>query len=194
MKDDADTAEEQLIDAARSGDREAQNRLLERYLPRLQAFVRLRSSAKLRELESSEDIVQSVCRKALENLPKFEYRGTDSFRNWLLRYAENKIRDKADYHGAARRDRGKERDVEGLSQLYATLGTPSRLVGAREQIARFEAAFDRLPDEYREIVLLAKIEGLSHAEIAARTGRSEPASRKMLSRALVRLASLLPDE
>lgn len=190
----SDDRERELIDAARRGDLAAQDELLGQHLPHVQAFVRLRSSARLRELESSADIVQSACRKALENLPQFEYRGPRSFRNWLLRYAENKIHDKRDYHGAARRDRGRERDVERLSQLYATLGTPSGLVSAREQVSRIEHAFDRLPEEYREIVMLAKIEGLSHAEIAARTGRSEEASRKMLSRALVRLATLMPND
>jgi DNA-directed RNA polymerase specialized sigma24 family protein len=39
--------------------------------------------------------------------------------------------------------------------------------------------------------VFARIEGLSHAQIAERLGISEANSRKMLSRALVRLANFM---
>ena len=48
-----------------------------------------------------------------------------------------------------------------------------------------EAAFDSLPDDYREVITLARIAGLSHAEIARQMARSESAVRMLLSRALV---------
>ena len=55
----------------------------------------------------------------------------------------------------------------------------------------FERAFFRLADPEREIILLARIEELSHAQIAERLGVTEANSRKMLSRAMVRLASFM---
>ena len=61
----------------------------------------------------------------------------------------------------------------------------------RDVIARDVAAgADRLalPDEYRQVILLARIVGLSHADLAREMGRSETAVRTLLHRALARLA------
>jgi DNA-directed RNA polymerase specialized sigma24 family protein len=43
------------------------------------------------------------------------------------------------------------------------------------------------------VISLARIVGLSHAEIAKEMGRSEGAVRTLLSRALARLATLLDE-
>ncbi len=54
-----------------------------------------------------------------------------------------------------------------------------------------EAAFDRIAPPDREVIALARIAGLPHAEIAQQLGKSEAAVRTMLKRALVRLAAAL---
>lgn len=53
---------------------------------------------------------------------------------------------------------------------------------------RLRSAILRLPTESREIVTLSRFHGLSHAEIAERTGKSEAATRRILHHALVELA------
>jgi RNA polymerase sigma factor (sigma-70 family) len=78
-----------------------------------------------------------------------------------------------------------------LAEQYARLGTPSRHAIAREALARVEAAFDRLPEDYREVIVLHRIAGLSHREIGERLDRSEIASQRLLARALARLSTLL---
>jgi RNA polymerase sigma-70 factor (ECF subfamily) len=62
---------------------------------------------------------------------------------------------------------------------------------ANEQADRIEAALDRLPADYREVICLSRFAGFSHAEIAAEMGRSELATRSLLSRALSQLAEEL---
>ena len=62
---------------------------------------------------------------------------------------------------------------------------------ARESSERLESAFEHLPDEYREVLLLARIVGLSRAEIGEKMQRSENAVRSLLFRAQAKLASLL---
>ena len=42
----------------------------------------------------------------------------------------------------------------------------------------------RLSPEYREVILLAKIEGLSHGQIGEKIGKSPDAARMLLGRAL----------
>ena len=56
---------------------------------------------------------------------------------------------------------------------------------------RFEQAFAALPENYRRVVEMHHVEGLSHADIAERLGIQEPHSRVLLSRALARLATVL---
>ena len=48
-------------------------------------------------------------------------------------------------------------------------------------------ALSRLPEDYREVIVLRNLEGLSHEEVAARMGRGIGAVRMLWLRALSRL-------
>ena len=69
--------------------------------------------------------------------------------------------------------------------------TPSQAAIGHEERQRIEAAFDQLPEDYREIITLIRIAKLSHKEAGERTGRSEQASRALLRRALLALSWIL---
>ena len=190
--DDAPT--ENLVAAARQQDRAAVEQLLVRQLPGLEAFVRLRMGPVLRGQLTAPDLVQSVCREVLEDLGDFEFRGEAPFKHWLYVRAENKLREKHRYHHAEKRDLKKQRalpDATTAFAAYQTLCTPSKDVEVRETMRRVEAAFDQLPDDYREAITLHKLCGLSHAEIAERMQRSEGAVRNLVYRGISRLALLV---
>ncbi len=186
---------------ALSGDPEARNALLERHLGSLRSYIRVRLGNHLREKETSQDLAQSVCRQVLQGFDDFDYRGEQSFRQWLLIQAENKIRDRQRFWHRGKRDRDREEaQVEGQApagglEMSAAplhdLCTPSRHVAGREELQLLEDAYARLPDDFRTVIHLARIKGLSHREIAERMGRSILATRTLLSRALARLASEL---
>jgi RNA polymerase sigma factor (sigma-70 family) len=94
------------------------------------------------------------------------------------------------------RYRGRERrsgDVTPLSQAPepADTRTPSRLLSQKENVAALLARLDALPDEYRQAILLARIEGLSTAEMAERLGKSREAASLLLHRAVKRFRVLL---
>lgn len=185
---------EALVASAQGQDREAIQQLLVRNLSGLEAFVRLRMGPVLRGRLSAPDLVQSVCREVLEDLGGFEFRGEAPFRHWLYVRAENKLREKHRYLSAQKRDHAHEVAIpDGSTFLpqYQNLCTPSRDLAVREAMARVEAAFDQLPDDYREAVTLHKLCGLSHAEIAERLGRSEGAVRNLVYRGISRLALLV---
>ena len=185
---------EGLVERASRGDGLAVEALLERYLPGLEAFVRLRQGRMLRAKESSADLVQSVCREVLQHLDRYQYRGEAQFKHWLYTTALRKIADRRDYYRAERRDAEKEASPSAASErlaFYGTLCTPSQEVAARETMARIEAAFDALSEPDRSVILMARMVGLSHAEIAEELGKNEGAVRTMLSRALARLATAL---
>lgn len=179
-----------------SGPKPPAEEVLERHLSGLRAFVRLRSNRRIRERESASDIVQSVCRELLEQ-EGFEYRGEAELRGWLYTAALRKIVERDRKMNAQKRDVRREvRDdgERGLLDAYATISTPSMHASAREQLARIEAAFDRLSEEQREVLSLARVAGFSHREIAERTGRSEESSRQLLRRALIRLSIVLEED
>jgi RNA polymerase sigma-70 factor (ECF subfamily) len=184
-----------LVLAAQRGDTPALDVLLTRHLPALRAFVRLRADVAFRARESCSDLVQTACRQALEHLHEFEWRGEDSFRNWLFALANNKVLNRWQYHRAARRDPVREAaradDSAGLLVAYSAIVTPSEDAIAHEFAERLEAAIDQLPASYREVLLLARVAGLSHPAIAERLGVSEAAARTRLTRARARLATLL---
>jgi RNA polymerase sigma factor (sigma-70 family) len=151
----------------------------------------------VRAHEESTDLVQSVCREILQHNTRFAHGGESGFRSWLYRTAVRKIADRHDYYRAGRRDSAREKAVpadDDLADHYATLCTPSRVAAAREQQGRLEAAFDRLTELQREVVLGARMLGLSHAELATRLSRSEGAVRTLLCRALARLTELIADD
>jgi RNA polymerase sigma-70 factor (ECF subfamily) len=180
-----------LVAQAGGGDELAIDTLLERYLPSVRAYLRLRAGRRLLDKESASDLAQSVCRDILENLHRFEYDGEDGFRRWLFKTAERKVLDRHAHHAARKRTPehgGVEVDLSATLACYASLHTPSRAAIAREELARLESALTALPEDMREVLILARIVGLSRAAIASEVGKTEGAVRMILHRGLARLA------
>jgi RNA polymerase sigma-70 factor (ECF subfamily) len=183
-------------------DRAELERLLVKHLPSLQAYVRLKAGARVLGKESVSDLVQSACREVLADAPRFELRGENEFRGWLFQHALHKIFNKDRDLRAARRDvrrevadaGGGEDEVEVLSLVYDRIASPSRMASARERVERFEGALAKLPEDYREAVMLRHLLGLEYAEIAQRLERSEGATRNLVHRGLARLAEELGEE
>ncbi len=193
-----------MLDAAARREPGALDQLIEEHLGDIRAFVRLQVDPALRARESQSDIVQSVCREVLEHLPQFEFRGTGSFRAWLFTAALNKVRQKGEFHRAQKRDVAREVRADSAVQgdavgpgLYASLchvgPSPSEHAIAHEQAARIEQAIDALPADYRQALLLARLVGLTHKEIAERMDRTEASVRSLISRASLGLLARLEE-
>jgi RNA polymerase sigma-70 factor (ECF subfamily) len=192
-----------LVSQASAGSAVAVDTLLERLLPGLRAYIRLRAGPVVRARESVSDLAQSVCREILENLDRFQYGGERGFKSWLYATALRRIQDKHAFHTAQKRDVQREvrpaipgRSAAALDLLaYArSFSSPSAHAMAHEELARIELAFDGLTDDQRDLIVRARLIGQSHAEIAAELGKSEGATRVALHRALARLAGLLDGE
>lgn len=180
-----------LVDRAARGDATAVESLLQHHLPGLRAYIRLKAGPQLLALESSSDLAQSVCRDLLQNLDRFRFPGEGGFRKWLFTTALRKIADRYEYYRAGKRDIARDASTAGDDAvLEACRGfyTPSGQAAAREELARLQTVLQALAEDHREVIVLSRLVGLSHAEIAAEMGRSEVAVRKLLSRALAELA------
>jgi RNA polymerase sigma-70 factor (ECF subfamily) len=173
--------------------------LLERHLPDLRAYVRRNMDAALAQRESCADLVQSICREALQSKGQFEFRGEAAFRQWLLQMALHKLIDRRRFYRARKREGGQLEPVAGsgfdldqLARLARTLGaSPSSEASLREELAVLAAALDKLAEPDRAMIRMIHLEGLTHADVAERVGCSVPQSRGRLFLALARLSAHL---
>lgn len=179
-----------LLEGARAGDTAALHSLLLRNEPVLRNYIRLHLDPLLRARESCSDMVQSVCCECLRDLRDFEFRNEPAFRKWLFQKALSKLVDKRRYWLAERRDPGRVEQVP-VEQVRASHFSASEVAIRNEDMAALEACFERLPDDYRGVIVAARMFGQSHAEIAADMGRGEGAVRMLLNRALARLGRLM---
>ncbi|HEX5050294.1 MAG TPA: RNA polymerase sigma factor [Planctomycetota bacterium] len=183
---------------AANPDRDVLAALLVQQMPALEAFVRLRMGVALRKRETGEDLVQTVCRAALESFDRLQFRGDAAFRSWLFGIAGNKLRERVRLVTAQRRDPARERPLDEMrasSVLDGCRGlcTPSRELQSQETLRGIEAAFDALPADQQEAVSLRRIASLDYAAIAAAMARSEGAVRNLVHRGLARFALLLEE-
>jgi len=80
------------------------------------------------------------------------------------------------------------------AQWESELPSPERIVAARQELGRVQAALATLSERARRIFLLRRIEGLSQKEIARVLGVTETIVENEASRSLRTLVRLLTDE
>ena len=190
---------QELVALARDGDKSALSRLYGVYAERVHWMVRLRMSKKLRSKLESMDVVQDTLIHALSGLDKFTYKNEGDFVRWLSKIAENELRGNLKKLHAEKRDIRKEVRLDGhrpttgggFAGAAGPIGTttPSVIMSQKEDLAKLEKAIDRLKPEYREAIVLTKIEGLSYGEIAERLGKSPDSVRMLATRAMAALAT-----
>jgi RNA polymerase sigma-70 factor (ECF subfamily) len=175
-----------LVARAQSGDDDALNGLFERYHDHLLLAVRLRLGRQLRSVLESADVFQSVALEAIRDLGDFTPRGADSFRHYLNRLVLNKIRDRARYFGAAKRQGTQRASQTHLEEL----SSPPESVTYHDASGRFESLereIALLPEDMRQVLMLRTVDGLPSQEVAQLIGKSDASVRKTYSRAVARL-------
>ena len=177
-----------LLREARQGSRDALGELYSRYGTRLLAFIRMRLGRDLRARVESRDILQATLLKSFQRLSQFEGGDGATLMSWLMRIAENEVRDQADFQHRQRRDLKADLPVdEGGIDIAAHLRSALSEAVVREEAERLGAALEALDPDHREVIVLRKLEELSFKDVAARMGRSEDACRMLLARAMVAL-------
>ena len=188
---------QELVAQAKEGDKSALNHLYRVYAERVRWMVRFRMNKELRSKLESMDIVQDTLIHALGGLEGFTYKNEGDFVRWLSKIAENELRgnlrklhaDKRDIRRDVRLDDNRPTTEGGYAGMRAPVDatTPSVILSKRDELARLEKAIDELKPEYRQVIILTKIDGLSYHEMGRRLGRSDEAVRKLVSRAMAEL-------
>lgn len=187
----------ELVALAKNGDKSALNQLYRVYMERVRWMLRLRMSKELRSKLESMDLVQDTFIHALNGLDDFTYKNEGDFLRWLSKIAENELRGSLKKLHADKRDIRKEVQLDnyGLTTTGGVVGTPgpiqattpSVIMSRKEDLDKLEKAIDDLKPEYKKVIVLAKIDGLSYKEIGERLGKSVDAVGMLLSRAIVAL-------
>lgn len=146
----------------------------------------------IRDPNEAEDLVQETYLRAVRGAHQFQP-GTN-LRAWLFQILRNT------FFTQYKRKR-REPDVvdpevlDGLSHTNGTGGLQSRIMGLLDGTAGLDltAALNRLPEEYRSVVLLADLEDFSMGEIAAIMGCPVGTVKSRLFRARGILKQLLHD-
>lgn len=192
-----------LIVLAKAGDGEALGRLIERHRDYLILLARVQIGRLLRGKIDPEDVLQEASLEAHRGIARFRGSSERAFRSWLRQILaavlSNQVRR---YRGTKGRDPRLERslvdDLDRSSRaldrgLVAAQSTPSQSASRRERALLLAEALGRLPDDYREVILLRHLDDLGFGEVAARMGRTEDSVKNLWVRALARLRRILED-
>jgi RNA polymerase sigma-70 factor (ECF subfamily) len=188
---DAPTSTFTLLEKARNGDEDALSRAFDQYRRRLAVLIHFKLDP--RESADVEDVLQETYLRAFRALDGFDYQSSGSFLRWLSSIADSVIVDRARYRGRERRA-GDEVPFRSASNPLgpepADSRTPSRLFAQEEALARLLGRLESLPPHYRDAILMAKIEGLSTAEMAERLGKSRDEVAQLVFRAVKRFRAI----
>jgi RNA polymerase sigma-70 factor (ECF subfamily) len=188
---------EQLLHLARTGSGPALGQLLELYRGYLELLARLQIGRRLQGKVDAQDLIQETFLIAHRDFSQFRGQTEGELVSWLRHILASKLVTLVRYYcGAQRRDVRLERELtEELDRSSRVLGqgliaptsSPSQQVCRREQAVLLADALGRLPDDYREVMILRHLEGLSFPEVARHMNRSVDSVKKLWVRALARL-------
>ena len=157
-------------------------------------LVHYKMSPELRVVIEADDILQEVFLAAAQDMGNFTYQSPGSLMAWLSRISDHVIVD------AARYERRGKRHAEELLRFRSRSNpagpdpvdyeTPSRVFARKEGLQILLKKLDALSAEYREMILMAKFEGLTTKEISERVKKSRESVALTLHRALKRFREL----
>lgn len=145
----------------------------------------------LGDREEALDLSQEIFVSVHASVARF--RGDSRLSTWIFRIARNHCINRLKYLGRRARGRATElSDVpEGVLAEHNDAQPADEQISARETQRMVQAAIADLPEEYRLLVVLRDVEGLSYGEIAAITEQPEGTVKSRLHRARSALVNLI---
>jgi RNA polymerase sigma-70 factor, ECF subfamily len=192
---------EQLLALARSGSDTARGQLLEQYRHYLDLLARLQIGRRLQGKVDPADMVQETFLEAHRQFARFRGDSEMELTAWLRAILAGVLSHLVRrYFGTQGRDVRLERELaDELDQssrcldrgLAAQESSPSQRASRREQAVLLANALNQLPPDYREVLILRHLEGLTFPEIGARMRRTVDSVEKLWVRALPKLRRVL---
>jgi len=128
-----------------------------------------------------QDLYMKVCLAAQQELPR-------ATRPFVFKIARNLLVDRVRHEQVVPIDQ-----VENLEDLNIAIDEPApdRSVIARQELRKLQHVLDKLPERFRNAIVMRKIDGLSVREISERTGAAEKTVEKHLTEGMRALADAL---
>ncbi len=181
----AGLSDDQVVERASSGDRQAFGELYDRYVERIYNYVYYRTGNRF----DAEDLTERVFFRAIRHIENYENRGLP-FAAWLYRIAHNLV---ANWY----RDNSRRKDIP-LEQFDFTLtyhgDLPETAVMKNEARDELLAIIQRLPAERQQLLILKFVEQMTNAEIGQIMGRTEGAIKSLYHRTLLALREEFQEE
>jgi len=169
-----------LVAKAKKGDHEAFAEIYDVFITPIHRYVAFRLPPGV-----TEDIVADIFVKAWEKLDTFQERKNIPFSSWLFRIAKHVVIDT--YRG--------QREIVELDEFHIDedrWNDPTLKITQDVQAILLRQAMNKLPERYRDVLLLSFMSNLDHSEIARTMKTREGSVRILKHRALKKLAELLP--
>ena len=197
------TYPEVLLVRATRGDEGAVAELLQTYRSYLTLLARLQVGRQLQAKIDQSDLVQETTLLAHRDFHSFRGTTEPEFAAWLRTILAHVA------VGTVRHFTRLRRDVRNEQQLRHELDESSLLMGQaielpgpspsqqamqRERAVILAAALDKLPDDYREVIIRRELEGQTLVQIAMQMERSEDSVRKLWARAVLKMRRLMGEE
>jgi RNA polymerase sigma-70 factor (ECF subfamily) len=186
-----------LIPQAKAGNESALGEILASYNKYLTLLARVQIGRRLQGKVDPADLVQETYLEAHRQIANFRGMTEAELLGWLRTILAGQIAlTLRRFLGTKGRDIALERELavqlDESSQmldrgLAASSSTPSQHASRREQAVLLAEALDRLPEDYREVIILRHLQGLPFAEVAQKMNRSEDSVQKLWVRSLASL-------
>jgi len=188
---------EQMIQDVRAGADAYLGPLLDLYRNYLRLLARIEIGRRLQGKLDASDLVQETFLEAHRHFARFQGSSEPQLVSWLRQILAAKVANLLrHYLGTQGRDVRLECELAAEldnssrilgAELIAPLSSPSQRAVRREQAVLLANALERLPADYREVIVLRHLEGRSFPEIAQRMRRSVDSVQKLWLRGLSRL-------
>lgn len=191
-----------LLARARGGDPEALGRLLQWYSNYLNILACTQLDRRLRQRLNPSDIVQEAMLAAHRDFNAFRGESQGELLCWLRSILINTLhRSFKENMAVQKRDVRREVSLEAVSNrleesavhlaavIPATNASPSAPLRARENAVELANELSKLKPDYREVITLRVLQGLSFDQIAERMDRNSGAVRMLWLRALASFRS-----
>jgi RNA polymerase sigma-70 factor, ECF subfamily len=180
--------DEDLMDRFQAGTIDAFNILADRYRERLQNYV----YRFVQDTARCEDMVQETFLRVYRN--RHSYRRIAKFSTWLYTIAGNLGR--SEYRKRKRRQvyslQSVNRDSEEYElQLPDPAKSPEERASLEMQLDYLRKALDKLPEGFREVVVLRDVQQLSYEEVSEITGLPMGTVKSRIHRGRVQIQRML---
>lgn len=173
------TNEKQLIKKSAKGNREAQQRLYDKFAPKMLGVCR----QYIKDIHFAEDVMINGFVKVFSNLTSFKFEG--SFEGWIRKIM---VRESISYL------RKKQFVVYDDEVFQVKQNNHIEFTSTKFDVEHIQILIDELPEGYKAVFVLFAVEGYKHHEIAAMLNISESTSKTQLFKARKELQARLKNQ